>query len=140
MSNLIRKRPETKTIQTFDVPESRFFTLASGHQIHQSNPCNIGVVRIELFWASGSYHQSKPYVATLANDLLFAGNDQRSEFEVVEYLDFLGATHRTECGHLGSSVIIRASKKNIIEAFNWAVGELLAQRALDRREGRLFNV
>ncbi|MEN9318498.1 MAG: hypothetical protein RL712_1068 [Bacteroidota bacterium] len=140
MSTLIRKRPETKTIQTFDVPESRFFTLASGHQIHQSNPCNIGVVRIELFWASGSYHQSKPYVATLANDLLFAGNDQRSEFEVVEYLDFLGATHRTECGHLGSSVIIRASKKNIIEAFNWAVENIEAASYPDRELNSAKNV
>lgn len=116
-----RNRPETKTIRSFEVPESRFFRLNSGHQIHLSSPCPIGVVRVEFFWAAGSFHQTKPYVATLANDLLFSGNDARSEFDVVEYLDFLGATHRTECGHLGSSVVIRASRKNILEAFQWSL-------------------
>jgi predicted Zn-dependent peptidase len=114
-------RPETKIIHTFDVPESRVFTMPSGHTIHLSTPCDVGVVRIELFWASGSFHQNKPYVATMANDLLLSGNDNRSEFEVVEFLDHLGATHRTECGHLGSSVIIRASKKNILAAFQWVI-------------------
>lgn len=140
MSTLIRKRPETKTIQTFDVPESRFFTLSSGHQIHQSHPCDIGVIRIELFWASGTYHQSKPYVATLANDLLFSGNDDRSEFEVVEFLDFLGATHRTECGHLGSSVVVRASKKNILEAFGWVVENINSASYPERELNSAKNV
>ena len=114
-------RPETKTIQTFDIPESQVLTLSSGHQVHISNPCKIGVVRVELFWASGSYHQEKPYVATMANDLLLSGNEQRTEFEVIEYLDYLGATHRTECGHVGSSVVIRASKKNILSVFKWVI-------------------
>lgn len=130
--SMLRNRPETQTIQTFEVPESRFFTLRSGHQIHLSNPCSIGVVRVELFWAAGSFHQSKPYVAGLANDLLFSGNDERSEFEVIEYLDFLGATHRTECGHLGSSVVLRASKKNILEAFRWSIENIQAASYPDR--------
>jgi len=119
--SLLRNRPETQTIQTFEVPESRGITLASGHQLHLSTPCSIGVVRVELFWASGSFHQSKPYVAGLANDLMFSGNENRSEYEVIEYLDYLGATHRTECGHLGSLVVLRASKKNILEAFKWSI-------------------
>jgi predicted Zn-dependent peptidase len=119
-------RPETKTIQTFDVPESRVFTMSSGHQVHLSTPCNIGVVRLELFWASGSFHQDKPYVATMANDLLLSGNEVRTEFEVVEYLDYLGATHRTECGHLGSSLVVRASKKNILAAFLWVIENIQA--------------
>lgn len=43
----------------------------------------------------------------------------------------------------GASVLRCAAAQlgmSIDEAFNWAVGELLAQRALDRREGILFNV
>lgn len=119
-------RPETKTIQTFDIPESQVLTLSSGHQVHISNPCKIGVVRVEFFWASGSYHQEKPYVATMANDLLLSGNEQRTEFEVIEYLDYLGATHRTECGHVGSSVVIRASKKNILSVFKWVIENIHA--------------
>ncbi|MFM8994720.1 MAG: M16 family metallopeptidase [Bacteroidota bacterium] len=131
--SLLRNRPETQTIQTFEVPESRCITLASGHQLHLSTPCSIGVVRVELFWASGSFHQSKPYVAGLANDLMFSGNENRSEYEVIEYLDYLGATHRTECGHLGSSVVLRASKKNILEAFKWSV-ENIEQASYPDRE------
>jgi len=43
----------------------------------------------------------------------------------------------------GASVLRCAAAQlgmSIDEAFNWAVGELLAQRALERREGILFNV
>jgi predicted Zn-dependent peptidase len=116
-----RKRPITKTIGSFEIPESHCFVLGSGHCIHQTQPSSIGVVRVELFWAAGSYHQHKPYVATLANDLLFSGNTTRSEYEVVEYLDYLGASYRTECGHLGSSVVVRASKRNIVEALDWVI-------------------
>jgi zinc protease len=121
MMSQTRNRPDTQIIRTFDVPDSQFYRLDSGHQIHLSTPCEIGVVRIELFWAAGSFHQSKNYVASLATDLLFSGNKDRTEFEVVEYLDYLGATQRTECGHLGSSVVLRASKKNIVEALSWTL-------------------
>ena len=116
-----RNRPETQTIKTFKTPISKTMVLSSGHSMHLSESTPIGVVRIELFWAAGSFHQDKTYIATLANDLLFSGNDNRTEFEVVEFLDFLGATHRTECGSLGSSVVVRANKKNILSAFSWVV-------------------
>jgi zinc protease len=116
-----RNRPETQTIKTFTSPKSKTMALTSGHILHLSEPASIGVVRIELFWAAGSFHQNKTYIATLANDLLFSGNNNRTEFEVVEFLDFLGATHRTECGSLGSSVVVRANKKNILMAFAWVV-------------------
>ena len=116
-----RNRPETQTIKTFTSPKSKTMALTSGHMVHLSEPASIGVVRIELFWAAGSFHQNKTYIATLANDLLFSGNNNRTEFEVVEFLDFLGATHRTECGSLGSSVVVRANKKNILTAFAWVV-------------------
>ena len=122
---LKRERPATKTIKSFITPISETKQLESGHSVHISETVSIGVVRIELFWAAGNFHQNKTYVASLANDLLFSGNETRSEFEVVEFLDFLGATHRTECGTLGSSVVIRASKKNIIRAFNWVVENII---------------
>jgi predicted Zn-dependent peptidase len=121
MTITTRNRPETQTIKTFTSPKSKTMALTSGHMLHLSEPASIGVVRIELFWAAGSFHQNKTYIATLANDLLFSGNDNRTEFEVVEFLDFLGATHRTECGSLGSSVVVRANKKNILTAFAWVV-------------------
>lgn len=124
MSSNIRNRPHTQSIKSFDVPQSNKIILPSGHGFHLSESAIIGVVRVELFWAAGSYHQSKPYVGSMSNDLLFAGNNNRSEFEVVEYLDYLGASHRTECGHLGSSVVIKASKKNIIAAVEWVVDNI----------------
>ena len=114
MTTISRIRPETQTIKTFTSPISKTLALSSGHIMHLSEPAPIGVVRIELFWAAGSFHQNQTYIATLANDLLFSGNEHRTEFEVVEFLDFLGATHRTECGSLGSSVVVRANKKNIL--------------------------
>ena len=94
-------RPQANTIDTLKLQPLVIDQLATGHPIFYGEPSSVGVVRVELFWPNGTKQQSKPYQASLALDLLLSGDDTHTEYEVIRYLDHLGASHSTETHLLG---------------------------------------
>jgi len=119
MNSFRTNRPQAKTIESLALKNLTIQHLKTGHPIFRGEPSSIGVVRIELFWAAGTKHQIKSYQASLAVDLLLSGNELHSEYDVIRYLDHLGATHSTETNLLGSSLVFRCAKKHASTITNW---------------------
>ena len=112
-------RPQANTIDTLKLQPLVIDQLATGHPIFYGEPSSVGVVRVELFWPNGTKQQSKPYQASLALDLLLSGDDTHTEYEVIRYLDHLGASHSTETHLLGSSLVFRCHKKYLFDVSRW---------------------
>lgn len=119
MNSFRATRPEAKTIESLSLKKIKIDHLQSGHAIFLGEPSPIGVVRVELFWPAGTKLQTKPYQASLAIDLLLSGSELHSEYEVIRYLDHLGATHSTETNLLGSSLVFRCARKHVTDVTNW---------------------
>ena len=112
-------RPQAKTIESLALKNLTIENLRTGHPVFLGEPSSIGVVRVELFWPAGTKQQTTPYQASLAVDLLLSGDEFHSEYDVIRYLDHLGATHSTETNLLGSSLVFRCAKKHVNDVANW---------------------
>ena len=112
-------RPQAKTIESLALNKIVIDQLKSGHPIFRGEPSSVGVVRVELFWPTGTRQQAKPYQASLALDLILSGDDSHSEYDIVRYLDHLGANHSTDTNLLGSSLVFRCGQKHLKDVSNW---------------------
>lgn len=127
MSTIYRQsRPQTQIISEIEVPAFQQYRLDSGNEICISNAADIGVIRLELFWAHGQYQQNRTFQASLATDLLLSGTEKHSEYEIIHFLDQLGASFRTESSMLGSSIVIRCNNKQFKKAFQWVIKNITA--------------
>ena len=116
-----QNKPSTKIIESFDIQEIRIDSTSKGQLYHHHNTPEIGVAKISFWFPCGTHNQDQPFIASAAFDLLLAGSSSMSEKEIIEKIDYWGASVSCEAGSLGSTVTLRCKKDIVIELIQWVV-------------------
>ncbi|MEE4177132.1 MAG: pitrilysin family protein [Bacteroides sp.] len=116
----------------FPVPEKQI--LGNGVPVYLLRGGSDEIVKLDLLFLAGSFHQHKPLVTYLAANLLKAGTEERTSMGISEILDFYGAIFQVEAQKDIVSVSLLVLKKNlghvlpliqeIIQAPSYPQGEL----------------
>ena len=117
-------RPAPQTITEFPIPDLSCVTLGNGMPAFLHHTHNLGIIKLELFWTSGSHQTTKPFVSHLASDLLFSGNETISEEEIIKKLDFYGASYSMDSGINTSSISLRFQSKHASEIIPWVISNI----------------
>ena len=115
------KRPQTKTIESFDIQDIKIEKSSAGQLYHHQFTPEIGVVKISFWFPCGTNEQDRPFIASAAFDLLLAGSINYTEKQIVEQIDYWGASVSCEAGVLGSTVTLRCKKEVALDLIQWVV-------------------
>ena len=119
--NFRNHRPSTQRIESFDIQDINIDSTLAGQLYHHSYTPEIGVAKISFWFPCGTNDQVRPFIASAAFDLLLAGSTSLSEKEIIERIDYWGASVSCEAGTLGSTVTLRCKKEIVLELIQWVV-------------------
>jgi len=114
-------RPHTKTIESFDIQNIKIDKSPAGQLYHHQFTPDIGVAKISFWFPCGTNDQFRPFIASAAFDLLLAGSNKYTEKQIVEQIDYWGASVSCEAGVLGSTVTLRCKKEVALDLIQWVV-------------------
>ncbi len=90
--NLNRSQhPEYKNIEDINIPSPKKIFLDNGIETHVVNAGTQDIVKIDITFNAGSWHQEKALIATTVNEMLTEGTINLTSQQISEKLDFFGA-------------------------------------------------
>jgi len=86
-----KQAPEFKTIDRIDVQQAQSYTLDNGIKVYTINSGSQELTKLEFLFKAGMYYQSKPLIASAANNLLETGTKSYTANELSDKIDFYGS-------------------------------------------------
>lgn len=120
---------------TFIHPTTHFFT--NGIKVNVLSGGSQEIVKIDFIFRAGTFHQSKPLVASATNNLLKEGTKNYSAFEIAEGIDQYGAYLQTGIDFDDASITLYTLNihlKNVLVYFS----EVVLQPAFDQNEFDIY--
>ncbi len=111
--------PETRTIKSFPVPQIKESSIAEGQRHFISHTESLGVVKIQLWFPHGISEQPSSFVGSAAYELLTSGGNGKTEKDIIDYIDHLGANLQLDCELYGATATISCSKDSAIKVMKW---------------------
>jgi len=90
--------PDFKTVERINLIEAVETPLNNGIPLYLIDAGTQDLVKIELIFPAGSWHQPSPLLASTANAMLNEGTSRYSSEEIAEKIDYYGAFLEIECG------------------------------------------
>lgn len=117
-------RPSPISISEFPIPslETSYIQNKIPAFIHATP--NLEIVRLELFWMAGSKDSAVPFLANLAGEMLFSGNDKISEEEIIKKLDYYGVSYSMDTSVSTTSLSVRFQKKHSAIVIPWVLNNI----------------
>src|SRR5688572_27413005 len=92
------KPPEIHSIQELSLPQYEISQLSNGMPLYTLIGGSEPVMKIELVFKAGSWHETKPGVAEFMAALLSEGTQKLSSVQLAEFIESRGATLHTRGG------------------------------------------
>ncbi|MBU8892487.1 MAG: insulinase family protein [Bacteroidales bacterium] len=86
-----KQQPEFKNIENINIPVPKKINLNNGIETYIINAGTQEVVKIDVTFNAGSWHQEKPLIATIVNEMLIEGTKSFTSQQIAEKLDYYGA-------------------------------------------------
>lgn len=118
--------PETRTIKSFPVPQIQESSIVEGQRHFISHTESLGVVKIQLWFPHGISEQTASFVGSAAYELLTSGGNGKTEKEIIDYIDHLGANVQFDCELYGATATIRCSKDSAVDVMKWIYETILS--------------
>lgn len=118
--------PETRTIKSFPVPQIQESSIVEGQRHFISHTESLGVVKIQLWFPHGISEQPASFVGSAAYELLTSGGNGKTEKEIIDYIDHLGANVQFDCELYGATATIRCSKDSAVNVMKWIYETILS--------------
>ncbi len=83
--------PVFGSIQRIELTEPKQFQLSNGIPVYIFEDKQVEVLRIELIFSAGIWHQTKNLISRFTNELLTEGTAISSSYEIAERIDILGS-------------------------------------------------
>ena len=115
------KAPEVRSIANFNVPEIAFQKSAKGTlYFHEESP---GIGAASVFWLIpvSKQSQSKAFQALASVEMLLSGGDGKSEKEILQHIEHLGASVGNDSEQLYARIHFRCAKQVVEEVFAWVL-------------------
>lgn len=119
MSSYRETAPSVNAISSFIVPSIRFQKSDQGTQYFHQETAGIGAV--SCFWLIPvqKKNQEKAFQALAAVEMLLSGGDGKSEQEILQHIEHLGASVGNDSESLYARIHFRCAKPVVIEVFDW---------------------
>jgi predicted Zn-dependent peptidase len=85
-----------------------------------------------LWFPHGKSTQKSSFIADAAYSLLLSGGNGKSEKEIIDYLDHLGASINIDCEIFGATATIRCAKECALSVLEWIVNHMIHAEYPDR--------
>ena len=118
-------RTEAPPIQQAKLPEISLGDDSNVESRLISIPVNEPVSRIDLVFNTGSLHQNKKLSLTAVKSLLFSGTDSKTEEQIINELDSLGAYYGTDSESNTLTVSLYSTPELVKEAFTLFLNAIL---------------
>jgi predicted Zn-dependent peptidase len=112
MSELNRAvAPPISTIESVSLPEIEQITLDNGIKVWAIPDQNSDVVKLELVFKAGKWHEPKNLIADLTSRMFREGTKSKTGKELADFFDFYGSNFNTSAGSEIASVSIYCLSK-----------------------------
>jgi len=105
--------PSINEIKKAEVIRASEFRLKNNIPVYHINAGTQDLVKIELLFPAGMWHQPSPLVGSAASTMLNEGTSKRSAKEVSEMVDYYGAFLHTEVTHDFAAVGVHSLNKHL---------------------------
>ncbi len=111
---LIRAQaPSINEIKKTEIIRASEFRLKNNIPVYHINVGTQDLVKIELLFPAGMWHQPSPLVGSAASTMLNEGTSKRSAKEISEMVDYYGAFLHTEITHDFAAVGVHSLNKHL---------------------------
>ncbi len=128
--------PEVRNISGFKVPEIRLETSAAGTSYYYEETPGIGAASVFWLIPVTKQVQHKAYQALAAVEMLLSGGDGKSEKEILQFIEHLGASVGNDSEQLYARIHFRCAKNAVEPVFKWLLHHVehaeYPQEELDR--------
>lgn len=131
------KAPKFNELDELTFIHSTTHTLTNGVKVNVLSGGSQEIVKIDFIFRAGTFHQSKPLVASATNNLLKEGTKNYSAFEIAEGIDQYGAYLQTGIDFDDASITLytlNTHLKNVLVYFS----EVVLQPAFDQNEFDIY--
>ncbi|WP_235298582.1 M16 family metallopeptidase [Portibacter marinus] len=95
MENLRKYGPPIHTIEQVSLPKYNFCTLDNGVPLYSISQGTQEIIKIEVVFQSGRTYEQKKVVSRACNNQIKEGSSRMSSRQIVDHVDYYGASIRT---------------------------------------------
>jgi predicted Zn-dependent peptidase len=127
------QQPPIKKIEKITLPHVDKSALSNGLPLCIINDSTMEVVRIDFMFGYGSWHQEKPLVSYLTNQMLKEGSHHFTSRQIAEKMDFYGSILETSSSFHFSYITIYSLTKFVRETLE-VVADFIKEASFPERE------
>lgn len=130
------KAPQFNELDEITFIHSKTHFLTNGIKVNVLSGGSQEIVKIDFIFKAGTYHQTKPLVASATNNLLKEGTKNYSAFEIADGIDQYGAYLQTSVDFDDATITLYTLNihlKSVLDYFK----EVVVHPAFDQNE---FNI
>lgn len=114
MSEINRaEAPAISAIETVSLPAIEYITLDNGIKVYAIPSDNCDVVKFELVFKAGKWHEEKNLVADFTSRMLREGTTSKSGKALADFFDFYGSNFNTSAGAEVAAMSIYCLSKHL---------------------------
>ncbi len=103
--------PDFVSIEKIDVQQAEHIQLNNGLDLFYVNAGSQAIVKIELLFPAGMYHQNRSLIASAANNMLVGGTKNWTADQLADKIDYFGAFFEHEALQDSANVTLYTLKK-----------------------------
>ncbi|MBI4930824.1 MAG: insulinase family protein [Bacteroidetes bacterium] len=131
------KSPQVNQIKKIDLLRASETKLKNGIPVYHIKAGTQDLVKIELLFPAGMWHQTYPLVGSAASTMLNEGTSKRSAKEISEMLDYYGAFLHTEITHDFAVVGVHSLNKHLPHVLS-VIEELISDSVFPQDEWDIY--
>jgi zinc protease len=105
--------PDFVNITNIDIQEAEHLKLKNDLDLYYVNAGSQDIIKIELLFPAGMYHQQRSLVASAANNMLVEGTSKLNADQLADQIDYYGAFFEHEAIQDSANVTLYTLKKHM---------------------------
>ncbi|MEK6616062.1 MAG: pitrilysin family protein [Bacteroidota bacterium] len=133
-----KKSPQINEIKKAEIIRASEFRLKNNIPVYHINAGTQDLVKIELFFPAGLWHQPSPLVGSASSAMLNEGTSKRSAKEIAEMVDYYGAFLHTEVTHDFAVVGVHSLNKHLPNVLS-ILEEIISDSVFPKNEWDVYR-
>jgi len=129
--------PSVHEIKKAEIIHASEFRLKNNIPVYYIRAGTQDLVKIELLFPAGMWHQPSPLVGSAASTMLNEGTSKRSAKEIAERVDYYGAFLHTEITHDFAAVGVHSLNKHLSSVLS-IIEEIVSDSVFGQNEWEVY--
>lgn len=132
-----KQAPDFKTIDRIDVQKAESHTLDNGIKVYTINSGSQELTKLEFLFKAGMFYQTKPLIASAANNLLETGTKSYNANQISDGIDFFGSFFECSVDQDFSSLALYSLNKYLDKSLHF-VEEIIKYPTFPKEEFDIY--